>query len=100
MKCMMPYGGSWKKQQTATLKTKEDMVTKINKDKHVWEGWTVGDFIEELEPLVAMIMDGQSWIEPFKTKQELADWCKDNQPYYKKRIPGVNNHFARMYNLK
>lgn len=76
------------------------MVTKINKDKHVWEGWTVGDFIEELEPLVAMIMDGQSWIEPFKTKQELADWCKDNQPYYKKRIPGVVSYFARLYNLK
>lgn len=94
----MPYGGNWKKRLT-TLKITV-MATRINKDKHVWEGWTVGDFIEELEPVVAMITDGQSWRKPFKSKQELADWCKDNQPYYKKRIPGVNNHFARMYNLK
>ena len=34
------------------------------------------------------------------TLQELADWCRDNQPYYKKRIPEVNSYFARMYNLK
>ena len=47
-----------------------------------------------------MIMSGQSWREPFRNKQELADWCRDNQPYYKKRIPEVNSHFARMYNLK
>jgi len=47
-----------------------------------------------------MIMDGQSWHEPFKNKREFADRCKDNQPYYKKRIPAVANHFARMYNLK
>jgi hypothetical protein len=96
---MMPYGISWKEQQATTLKITV-MATKINKNKHVWEGWTVGDFIEELKPQVAMIMDGQSWREPFKSKQELADWCKNNQPYYKKRIPDVNNHFARMYNLK
>ena len=47
-----------------------------------------------------MIMSGQSWREPFRNKQELADWCRDNQPYYKKRIPEVNSHFAKMYNLK
>lgn len=43
---------------------------------------------------------GRSWREPFRNKRELADWCRDNQPYYKKRIPEVNGHFARMYNLK
>ena len=35
-----------------------------------------------------------------QTGKELADWCRDNQPYYKKRIPEVNSHFAKMYNLK
>ncbi len=25
---------------------------------------------------------------------------QENQPFYKKRIPAVNNHFAKMYNLK
>ena len=66
---------------------KDDMATKVNMDRHIREGWT-------------MIMSGQSWREPFRNKQELADWCRDNQPYYKKRIPEVNSHFARMYNLK
>ena len=61
---------------------------------------TVGAFIRELAPQVEMIMSGQSWREPFRNKQELADWCRDNQPYYKKRIPEVNSHFAKMYNLK
>ena len=60
---------------------KDDMATKVNMDRQ-------------------MIMSGQSWREPFRNKQELADWCRDNQPYYKKRIPEVNSHFARMYNLK
>ena len=45
-------------------------------------------------------MQGRSWRKPFTSKQELAAWCKDNQPYYKKRIPGVVSYFARLYNLK
>lgn len=86
--------------QKETLETKDNMATKINMDRYVWEGWTVGAFIRELAPQVEMIMSGQSWREPFWNKQELADWCRDNQPYYKKRIPEVNSYFARMYNLK
>lgn len=69
-------------------------------DKHVWEGWTVGDFIERLEPSINEIMAGNSWQKPFKSKAELADWCKDNQPYYKKKIPEVIKYFALMHNLK
>ena len=71
---------------------KDDMATKVNMDRHIREGWTVGAFIRELAPQVEMIMSGQSWREPFRNK--------DNQPYYKKRIPEVNSHFAKMYNLK
>ena len=48
------------------------MATKINMDRYVWEGWTVGAFIRELAPQVEMIMSGQSWREPFRNKQELA----------------------------
>ena len=51
-------------------------------------------------PIVEMIMTGQSWQKPFTSKAELAEWCRANQPFYKKRIPAVNNHFAKMYNLK
>ena len=45
-------------------------------------------------------LTGQSWQKPFTSKAELADWCRENQPFYKKRITAVNNHFAKLYNLK
>ena len=76
------------------------MAARINMNRHVREGWTVGAFIRELAPQIETIMSGQSWRKPFRDKQELVDCCRDNQPYYKKRIPEVNSHFARMYNLK
>ena len=34
------------------------MATDMN--KHVWEGWTVGDFITDLTPQIRMIMNGES----------------------------------------
>ena len=68
---------------------KDDMATKVNMDRHIREGWTVGAFIRELAPQVEMIMSGQSWREPFRNKQELADWCRDNQPYYKQGQPAL-----------
>jgi hypothetical protein len=65
----------------------------MNRNKHIWEGWTVGNFIDDLEPMFDMIMDNRSHIQPLKTKQDVEQWCKDNQPYYKKRIPDVVNYF-------
>ena len=70
----------------------------INFNKIIWEGWTVRAFIEELEPSFNMIMNNRSHIKPFKTEQEVKDWCKDNQPYYKKSISDVNNYFINEYN--
>jgi len=69
-------------------------MAKINLDKHVWEGWTVGTFINDLEPMFNMIMSGRSWQKPFKTKEEVKKWCMDNQSYYKKYIPDVVNYFV------
>lgn len=69
-----------------------------NLDKHIWEGWTVQDFIEDLEPVFNMIMSNRSHIRPFKTDSELKTWCKDNQPYYKKHIPEVFNYFKQKMN--
>ena len=66
---------------------------KINFDKHIWEGWTVRGFIDELEPFFNTIMGGNSWTKPFKTKEEVKIWCMDNQPYYKKHVPDVVNYF-------
>ena len=36
----------------------------INYDKHIWEGWKVIDFINELKPQLDMIMKGDSWQKP------------------------------------
>jgi hypothetical protein len=66
----------------------------INLNKHIWEGWTVADFIDELEPSFNQIMRSGSWEKPFKTKDEVKKWCMDNQPYYKKYIPDVVKYFT------
>ena len=78
----------------------EEWSTMADLQKHVWEGWTVEDFINELSDQIDMIMRGESWRKPFQTKAELAKYCKENQPYYKKTIPGVNAYFAKKYGLK
>lgn len=72
---------------------------KIDYNKHVWEGWTVQGFIDELQPSVAMIMSNRSWQKPFRTREELKRWCMDHQPYYKKYIPGVVDHFCQSYGI-
>lgn len=63
----------------------------INLNKHIWEGWTVGDFIEHLKVTIGY--------QSFKNKQELKEWCKSEQPYYKKHIPEVVDYFAEKLNL-
>lgn len=72
---------------------------KTNLQRNVYEGWTPQDFIDDLEPTFDMIMSNRSHVNPFKTKQEVREWCKDNQPYYKKHIPEVANHFIKKANL-
>ena len=69
------------------------MKNKIDFNKHIWEGWTVQSFINELEPAFNLIMKNRSWQKPFKTKEEIKKWCIDNQPYYKKYIPEVVDYF-------
>ena len=64
----------------------------INYEKHIWEGWTVRDFIEDLEIFIRN--------QDFKNRQELKEWCMDNQPYYKKYIPEVVKHFDLIVNYK
>ena len=71
----------------------------MNNNREIWEGWTVQAFIDELQPIFDMIMAGESWKDPFKTRQEVIDWCKSEQPYYKQRIAEVENHFINQANL-
>jgi hypothetical protein len=72
----------------------------MNYNKHIWEGWTVQDFINELKPTIQMIMDGKSYVKPFVNKEELKVWCMDNQPYYKKHIPELITYFCYTFNIK
>lgn len=78
----------------------KELVAMPNLQREVWEGWTVQDFIDELSDQIGMIMCGESWHEPFQTKEELARFIKENQPYYKKDIPEVNSYFAEKYWLR
>lgn len=71
-----------------------------NLDKHIWEGWTAQDFVNELEPTLTMIMNGNSHQKPIVDKKQLKEWCMDNQPYYKKYIPEVVNYFSKKFNIK
>lgn len=75
-------------------------MAKIDLNKHIWEGWTVGAFIDDLQQNIQMIMGGNSWQKPFKTKAELKAWCMSNQPGYKKYVPDVVNYFAEKYSIK
>lgn len=68
------------------------MAKKIDYNKHIWEGWSVLDFINDLSFSIKY--------QNFKTKLELKKWCMENQPYYKKYIPEVVNHFNNELKLK
>lgn len=65
-----------------------------NLSKHIWEGWTAQDFVNELEPQFNMIMENRSWKKPFTNREEVKIWCMDNQPYYKKYIKEVVDYFT------
>ena len=70
------------------------MIKIKNADRHVWEGWTVKDFIEAIE----MSFDARARVPGYwrsKTKEEIKKFCMDEQPYYKKYIPEVVDYFCR-----
>lgn len=75
-------------------------MSKINYDRHIYEGWTVQDFIDDLSPTLDMVQNNKSWKSPLTTKSELKDFCKDIQPFYRKHIPEVVDHFAEKFKLK
>ena len=62
-------------------------------NRHIWEGWTVQDFINEIE----VIFNSWPYIEDPK---KLKDEIKGAQPYYKKHIPEVYKHFKQLNNKK
>jgi hypothetical protein len=66
---------------------------KVTYNKHVWEGWLVSDFIKELTEMIEL--QGLK----FENRAKLKKWCMENQPYYKKYVPDVVNHFVKLYNI-
>ena len=69
----------------------------MNRDKHIWEGWTVGDFIDDIE----VTFNYRSKYSNFwKSKEDLKKWVASEQPYYKKHIPEVYNYFLKKSGLK
>ena len=86
-KAVRKEGGSWKAESVEVV----DEAKKINFDREVWEGWTVGDFIKELE----LAWKYKKWNNP--TKPEMAKWLSSEQPSYKKRIPEVVAYFWDKY---
>jgi hypothetical protein len=72
----------------------------INYNKHIWEGWTVQSFIDELNELVTIGVTGESHFKTIQTKKDLKEFCMSNQPYYKKYIPEVVEYFAQKFDLK
>jgi len=61
----------------------------MKEDRHIWEGWHVSDFIEDLKVTFPY--------KSFESKEELKKWCRDEQPYYKKHIPEVYKHFLNKW---
>lgn len=80
----------------------EDIARKYQFDKHIWEGWTVGDFVARLEPSLDNIMDFNSryvYHEPrFTRKAEIKDWVRNNLPYTTKALNEVTKYFVDKYN--
>ena len=70
-------------------------------NKHIWEGWTVGDFIGDIEPTFDRITKTDGWFfgKTIDSKQKLKKWVKDEQPYYKKHIPEVYRYFLNKSGL-
>ena len=69
----------------------------INLNKHIWEGWTVGNFIEEINPTFNFIVK-QYGVKHWENNSGLKKWIKQEQPYYKKHIPEVYKYFLNKLN--
>jgi hypothetical protein len=44
----------------------------MSRDKHIWEGWTVGDFIDEIEPTFNMKLSVMQ--HPWLSESALKKW--------------------------
>lgn len=71
----------------------------VNYSKHIWEGWTVRDFINDIEYSVDITINDYKSRGIIITKDIIARITSDQQPYYKRVIPDVVNYFCNKYNI-
>ena len=74
----------------------------MDRNKHIWEGWTVGNFIDEVEPFFNQVVKSGFYNvghNGFESRKELKKWVASNQPYYKKHIPDVYRYFLSKTDL-
>ena len=80
--------------------TYEQIREKYHFDKHIWEGWEVGDFIRYIENDLDRIMEYgyAQYSDPvFKTKEEITDWIRGHLPYTIKALRYVARFFIDKY---
>lgn len=70
-----------------------------NYSKHIWEGWTVRDFINDIEYSVDITINDYKSRGIVITKDIISRITSDQQPYYKRVIPDVVNYFCNKYNV-
>ena len=61
----------------------------MNRDKHVWEGWTVGDFIDDIEPTFDMVNSGNAKNWSFPNKKAFKSWVADVQTHYRRNVKNL-----------
>lgn len=71
----------------------------VNYSKHIWEDWTVRDFINDIEYSVDITINDYKSRGIVITKDIISRITSDQQPYYKRVIPDVVNYFCNKYNV-
>lgn len=67
----------------------------------IFEGWTVQDFIDHLEPLFADRSDTANFFytTSFENREDIKKWCMHNQPFCGKYIKEVVDYFVKRAKL-
>lgn len=71
----------------------------VNKNREVWEGWTIGAIYEDVKPIADMIQRGESWHKPFECGKDIAEWLKNDKPNFAKGANDVAKLLAKDYGL-
>lgn len=76
------------------------MAAKVNLNKHIWEGWTVGAIHDDMRWDADNIQKGNSCRhKPFKTQKEIAEWFKNEYPNWKKAANDIAKLIGEDYGL-